>query len=133
MTDGNRWSAYLGVLPGSWKPDRIVRESTISTYLSIEQEEELEEERVAIYLGMTGGDEQWDYIGDSVLTRVGSRVLGVVGFVRRSVEYSLWLALKLVIFGVVLTFSLTFAANVFGFARAMVRDRVYGEEFVQVQ
>lgn len=132
MTESNQWSVYLGIMPDPRGSSWIVPESAAPTRLSIE-EKKLEEERVAIYLEMTGDDGRWDYIGDSFLTRVGSRVLGVVGFVRRSVERSLWLALKLVVFGVVLTFSLTFAANAFGFARAMVRDRVYGEAFVQVQ
>lgn len=85
---------------------------------------------MAIYSKMTGGGVQWDYVGDSSLTR---RALGVVGLVRWSVGRLLWLALELVISGVVLAFSLIFAANVFGFVRAMVRDRVYGEAFVQVQ
>lgn len=132
MTDSNRWSAYLGILPDSRKPGRVLESAVIPSRLSIE-EQKLEEKRVAIYSKMTGGEVQWDYVGDSSLTRVGSRALGVVGLVRWSVGRLLWLALELVISGVVLAFSLIFAANVFGFVRAMVRDRVYGEAFVQVQ
>lgn len=128
MVNSNWWSTYLGI-PDTQKPGRMILES--AGRLSVE-ERKLEEKRVTIYVEMTGDGGRWDYTGDSFMTRAGSRVLGVVGIFRLLVGRLLWLVLKLVLFGVVLTFSVRIVANMFGFVRAMVRD-INDGAFVQAQ